>query len=807
MYRIPNGTAEPPKHRLARPGDLAESLSIMPEPRSRRLIAFVDFLLRRRTLLLGLAAVLFVLGVFGSWDIELDPLRASRKLKFDRSIEALFEDEGVQVGDRPLDALYAREEQVPAEGLVENFRESKRAFGGDEFVIVAWREPQLFEPGTPKLTPASEERIEVFARELSQIPGVRSRSTQHLADVLRFRFGRAAARDLMEGMLVGADDQTTAVALRLEPEGEAEISRGATIRRIREIAARFPHETYVVGEPVQVHDLYRYVEEDGWRLFGWSLALLGVVLIVLFRRVRWVVLPLAVVVVTIVWTEAVLVASRVRLSMVSSMLNSLVTIIGIATVMHVAIRFRELRHLHDRVAALRQTLIELWPAIFWTCATTAAGFAALLSSRITPVRSFALMMSLATLLVLAAATMILPGGILLGRRGTDPRATPGEGRLGRLLGGVSASVRRRPRLVSVAVLAVVAAAGYGFTRLTVETDFSRNFRADSEIVQSLNFVETRLGGAGSWEVNFPAPAELTSEYLDRVRRLADRLRALQDQYALTKVVAITDGLDLVPRIPLFLDTMAERLEVLNAIQPEFGSTLYNPEAGRMRIMLRADERQQADDKLELIAAVERVAREEFPANAFPQQEPPEVTGLFLLLAFLIQNLLADQLVSFLIAAAGVLAMMTIAFRSLSVGLISLVPNVFPIVLVIGGMGLVGLPINIGTAMIASVSMGLTVDSSIHYISGYRLARARGENVDTALRTTNRGVGMALVFANLALIIGFTVLTQSYFIPLVYFGILVSVAMIGGLIGNLVLLPLMLPWTERAIGRGDGQHPA
>ena len=96
-------------------------------------------------------------------------------------------------------------------------------------------------------------------------------------------------------------------------------------------------------------------------------------------------------------------------------------------------------------------------------------------------------------------------------------------------------------------------------------------------------------------------------------------------------------------------------------------------------------------------------------------------------------------------------------------------------LVIGVMGWLGLPINIATAMIASVSMGLTVDSSIHYISGYRRARQAGLGVVESLRETHRGVGRALVFANLALIVGFSVLTQSHFIPLIYFGILVSVS--------------------------------
>ena len=183
----------------------------------------------------------------------------------------------------------------------------------------------------------------------------------------------------------------------------------------------------MVGEPVQLHDMFRYVEEDGSKLFKWSLALLTLVILILFRNIRWVLLPLLVVVATIVWTEALLVLSEMKLSMVSSMLNSLVTIIAIATVTHVTVHFRELRRTQDRLSSLHQTLTELTPAVFWTCATTAIGFGALLSSHITPVQSFGLMMALGTLLVLVAAAAILPGGILLGHIGADPYYAPASG--------------------------------------------------------------------------------------------------------------------------------------------------------------------------------------------------------------------------------------------------------------------------------------------------------------------------------------------------------------------------------------------
>ncbi len=588
--------------------------------------------------------------------------------------------------------------------------------------------------------------------------------------------------------------------MRLEPQDEAGVPRGETIRRIREVAADFSEEygnrTYVVGEPIQVEETFRYVEEDGRTLFLFSLGLLGLVLVVLFRNPRWVLLPILIVVATITWTEALLVLSGMRLSMVSSMLNSLVTIIGVATVTHLAVHYRELRQTHDREATVTLTVSRLLPAIFWTCATTAVGFAALLVSHVTPVKSFGLMMSLATLLVLAATGVLFPGGVSIGSWFPDPRGAPAEKHLVKALLRVTEGVERHPLWLFGIFFGVVAFTGAGFTRLQVETDFSKNFRDDSPIVQGLEYFESpeHFAGAGSWEVNFPAPKELTDEYLGRVSDLAQRLR---DRFVrdgrtgeLTKVLAITDATSKMPPFPL-----KKRLNVLGQLQPEFIPSLYNPDAGRMRIVLRARERQQAERKLQLIAEVDQVAQawaDEELAKDFPHAEV-KATGLFVLLAHLIQSLLSDQVLSFSLAAIGIGGMMIVAFRSVRLALIALVPNLFPIVFVIGGMGWIGLPINIATAMIASVSMGLTVDSSVHYLSAFLRARERGLDVDEALRETHGDVGRALVFANIALIAGFSVLTVSHFIPLVYFGVLVSVAMLGGLAGNLLLLPLLLRW--------------
>lgn len=733
----------------------------------------IDLLIRHRGAILLGTLLLTIAGFY-----------PASQLRFDQSLESLF---------------------APDNPRLKDYLESKGLFGGDEFAIVAYDEPHLLAPEDRTLTSEAAADIAAFVEKLGKIPGVVSVQDLRTSMTLT-RFPFLASRrdkiiDMFRGVLIGDDDRTTAVVLRIHGEKEATVPRAATIAAIRRVAEAHDPPAWVVGEPVQVHDMFRYVEQDGGVL-GWvSSLLLTVVILLLFRSVRWMVLPLLVVQVTLVWTKAILVLLGIQLSMVSSMLTSLVTIIGVATVMHVTVYFRDYREKLDRIPALRETLLLLAVPIFWVCATTAVGFAAEMTSHIQPVRSFGIIMALGSMLVLPVAALILPGGVLLGTRGIEPRASPGEKPLGAMLIRTIDWVERHPRRVALAGIIATIVASLGFWRLRVETDFTRNFRASSPIVTSLAFVEERLGGAGTWEVNFPAPRApdpLTPEFLDKVRRLAGRLRELEERpgtaqvssaakttahRGLTKVVAITDGIDVIPRVPLIVPNLEAQQRVLSGFQPEFIPSLYNAEAGRMRIVLRAYERQESEHKLKLINSAREIARSEF-AEA-------KATGLYVLLAYVIDSLMEDQWTSFAVSCLGITGMMWVAYRSLRIGIISLVPNVLPLVLVIGTMGWLDIPINIGTAMIAAVSLGMTIDSSILYLSGYQLHRRQGLDFYAALRATQQDEGSTLVYVNLVLVVGFLVLTLSHFIPLIHFGILVSVAMLGGLAGNLVLLPLLM----------------
>ncbi len=234
--------------------------------------------------------------------------------------------------------------------------------------------------------------------------------------------------------------------------------------------------------------------------------------------------------------------------------------------------------------------------------------------------------------------------------------------------------------------------------------------------------------------------------------------------------------------------LAPLKQIMPIVTTLHGRDPENDNRQYLRVMLRSVERQSSARKHSLIDQVTRISREEFPDS--------EVTGFFVLLTRLIESMLRDQWLTFLVATTTIGLMLWIAFGSPMLAFIALIPNALPILMLTGLLGWFGVRINMGAAMIASVSMGLAVESSVHYIKAFQRQRRLGMSVDEALAHCHQDVGRAMVFSTLALIVGFTALCLSEFIPTIYFGVLEGLAMLGGMLGNLFILPLLLKLVVR-----------
>lgn len=726
------------------------------------------------------------------------------------TVGAIFLGQGLAF-DRSIENMFAAEDP-----LIESHERFNRIFGGNEVVMGVYLDDELFTPQGAGLT-----RVREVRKQIEELPGVREVLTLDRDITRDFVLDpKSGAGKQLKQMFAGythnADGNIVALPIQLTPKSEATVSRVELIAQLRAIFDELPGGM-ITGEPVMVVDGFRYVEEDGQRL-GWATSLLlACVILLVFRSIRWVIIAIVVVQVTLRWTHATLALSGLQLSMVSSMLTAIVTVIGVATVVHYILRFRQYRDEgqtpNEALASASQYLLA---PVFWACATDAVGFSALLITNVGPVHDFGVMMAVGAMLVLPAVLVFLPGLVLLGSPvGVDPAKPWGDAKLSSALSRTVDAIVRRPVLLMVLILAAFAISLWGGSRLEVESDFTKNFRESTPVVQAYSFVEDELGAAGVWDVAIPAPQQLTWEFIQEVQQLEERLR--DEVPELTKVLSMADVMAAMMKeveansfFPLPKYTLIRMgMTKLKDELPKTLDSLYSEDDQRpgeywFRIMLLSKERQDAATKQRTIEAVRRVMadyhaqrmvaekpKEELDPVFVVHEDEPIVSGFFVLLTHLIDSLIRDQWRSFALAIVGIGITMSLAFRSVKFALLALIPNVLPILMVTGAFGLLGYRINMGAAMIAAVSMGLGVDASIHYIYGFQRSLASGRSPSEALVDVQQSVGKAVIFATFALIAGFSVLCVSDFVPTIYFGVLVGLTMLGALAGNLIILPLLI----------------
>lgn len=684
-----------------------------------------------------------------------------QQLQLDRSIEHMFAD------DDPI---------------LQPYRELQKNFGQYEIAMAVWSDPKL-------QSQTSLDRIKNLAEQAKQIPGVVATvSILDPPNASNFDNEQQGARlrEVFAGYTHNRSLDAAGIVCLLARPQPGDPPRGETLRQLRALVADLP-DGALVGEPVLIEEAFDLLEADGRRLNTWCTVLLMLTIFACFRSIRWLLLPLVVVQLTLALTRGTLVVLGLQLSMVSSMLSAIVTVVGVATVVHVIVRYRnaEAAGLSPQDALLQAGRLLAAPVCF-ACLTDAAGFAALMTSKVGPVHDFGLMMAIGSVMVLLSVILVVPGVVLLGRRQHTKHHSTGEQAIGRVLDRMLHWSERHAKLIALGTLAASGLAVAGSMNLERETDFTRNFRQDSQLVREYEFVEHQFGGAGVWDILLPPTSKLTNDYLDRVLQLEQELTENVSQ--LGKAISIADVLDAGAGALKPLRLVG--LPVMQATLPEFVGAIYRRDADavQLRVLLRSPERLEAAAKNELISSVRERVQAEFPGA--------EVTGYYVLLNRLIESLLRDQWITFSVAAVAILVMMAFAFRSVSLALVTLIPNALPVLLLFGAMGLLGVKVNMGAAMIAAVSLGLSVDGSIHYVMSYLRERREGASMDQALASVQNIVGRAAIFATLALVVGFSTLCFSEFIPTIYFGTLVSLSMIGGLVGNLLVLPLLI----RAVNR-------
>ncbi|MEM9588734.1 MAG: MMPL family transporter, partial [Planctomycetota bacterium] len=648
--------------------------------------------------------------------------------------------------DRSLTALFA-----PDDPTLTDYQSLQKTFGGNVVAMLVYRDDEL-------MTPSGLRRNKLISQQVAGTVGVRGvLSPSRLNEALQIirpslpMPGKGAASpppllraddtiaqefvSLFDGYTHSGDRTYAAIVAMLDVDHPPE-----TIDQLRELTRDLPDSidrAELVGEPVLLHDGFRLIERDGDRLALWTIALLSLVIVLSLRDIRYVVLTVTLIVWTNTTTRAALVLLGIQLSLVSSILLAIVTVVAVTGILHLGVRQQTHRRRgKSLLLSTTRALALLTTPILWTCATDAAGFASLSSSRILPVQQFGWMIAIAATLVALGTLLLAPlmMSVPVPQRTLFQHFSGRLSRRSRRCGHALAAQSIRYRYAMIPATAIAAAiALVGTLALETETSFLNNFRHDSEIVQAYDVVEHKLGGSGVWDVVLPAPRMLSTDYLDQVRALESNLRDIRVGNArLTKVLSLADAEAIAAQIPLLsFAPPSVRLAGMRTAMPVFCDALLtsagSEESPQLRIMMRSNEQLSAPTKLQLIAAVQQAVasatstekwKEVFRNDAIDQTdavEPVEakVTGYYVMMSQLVSQLVGDQWRCLAVSALSVWLLLTIAARSIRQSTAAMLPNLIPALAVLALAGTLGGKMNMGAAMIAAVSIGLSIDGSVH----------------------------------------------------------------------------------------------
>lgn len=618
------------------------------------------------------------------------------------------------------------------------------------------------------------------------------------------------------------------------------------VEAVRAIVERHRNgaELHLAGVPMIAHDMLRFVRDDLATFGVGVVALIVATLAFFFRRPRWVLLPLATSALTTLYMVGLLGAVGWPVTVISSNFVSLLVILSISLTIHLIVRYRELlaedpgRGTRELVVA---TVEDKWWPCFYTALTTMVAFGSLVSSGIVPVVDFGWMMTIGVAVALAVAFLLFPAVLML-----LPPGKP-SGTLGRNVDATEAlgRVTARGPVATVLVFSVLAAgAAWGISRLTVENSFIDYFDAETEIYQGMSYVDEHLGGTTPLDVLLDFPALETepagggedpfgdpfedpfaeaddggsegeeADGIDRYWFTPDKIALVEQAHAYLdaqpetgKVVSLATLHEIAKSFNdgRALDA-AELAFVIGAVPEQFRESLLrpyaSPDANQARISVRMIE---SDRTLQRDAFLERVSRE-LPQRLGVEPERVELTGMMVLMNNMLQSLFSSQTTTVLWVAAGILLTFVVLFRSPVLGVLALVPNALAAALVLGIMGLAGLPLDLMTITIAAIVIGIGVDDTIHYVHRFRQELAKAPDYRAALHASHGSIGHAMYYTSLTVIAGFSVLSLSNFNPTIYFGTLTALSMALALLANLTLLPALLVLV-RPLGPPGGRSSA
>jgi predicted RND superfamily exporter protein len=686
----------------------------------------------------------------------------------------------------------------------------EEVFGNQDLVMVIFETDDILKEETLK-------RVKTSVKEFERVDGIRRTSSLFGSNriygedgvmyveptILRIPRNDSQREELREvirdnelvyNIMVSDDFKATSVMLTLEKDANEDEVFG----QIHAILEAHPgdEKVHFGGLPYLRQAIDRDVKRDGLILIPIALIMMLIFLFLVFREWRGVWLPFLVVVMSALLGISLIPILGWKFYVITLLVPILLIAVANDYGIHMIARYQELNASGNGFTMedlSKKITKSLWKPITLTGVTTIAGISALWAHTMIPARQMALVASVGILFAIFFSLVLLPALLsLLKRRHIAPEAA-GKKTNGKwnLLSRFAFSVVRRYRIIPLVTLSITLLISTGIFFLKVDSNEENFFPERHEVKQAARIINDKFGGSENISVMFSGDM-LDPEILNRMEAYREQLEkheAIDLTISFSGVVreiskALNDPDEpLYDCIPPTREAVAQYMELysMNGDPEELEQLVdFNYEHAHMMIRINETATETVDG---IILMLESLAAND-PSIA-------AIGGYGYIRTELAHKVLTGTFYSLGIALLVIFLLLSLIFRSASAGFLGVIPLLISVLVLFGLMGLTGIRLDVATALLSSIMIGVGVDYTIHFLWRYREERQQDRLPKEAVITTINTTGRGIIFNAMSVIIGFVVLIISSFTPIRFFGVLVVVSIFCCLVGALVILPALI----------------
>ena len=567
------------------------------------------------------------------------------------------------------------------------------------------------------------------------------------------------------------------------------------------------------GIPMIADDMMTYIKND-IIVFGAGVFLFIVcTLWFVFRSLLWVLIPLASCFFSVLIMVGLLGLLGWKVTVISSNFIALMLILTMAMNIHISVRYLQLKKENPEISnseSIFKTSGKMFWPILYTVLTPICAFLSLIFSEIKPIIDFCWMMTVGLTVSLFITFTLLPAILnILSKEG----GTYSEQRKSKITSFLSRVAQKNTKTIFISALTVIVISVFGITKLEVENSFINYFDKETEIYKGMKLIDDELGGTTPLDIIIKFPNKKSEEKNNEEFDSWDDDEKDDAKYwftrnkidKITKVHDYLDNLDAVGKVISFA-SMVRVAEDLNEgkelqglemgvlytkLPDEIKKEIIDPyisiKNNEARISLRIMDSKENLRRNELIKKINN----DLENNLGLKRDEFKLAGVLILFNNLLQSLFKSQILTLGVVMAGITLMFLILFRNITLSFIGVVPNFMAAFLILGIIGLLGIPLDMMTITIAAITIGIAVDNSIHYIYRFKEEFKKINNYNLTLEKCHNTVGIAILNTSITIVFGFSILVLSNFIPTIYFGVFTGLAMLLAMISVLTLLPKLI----------------